>query len=499
MSENPTEQKAGSDPNVAHVTRATEEVSPRNHVTSAFTSEVPSPTRFSSRATLIIAVAALSLVALIAYWLWARPKQTAAVTGKPPNLESKRAGEKGSDEHGQEGAIEVSDETAKLMGIKTEEVVQGQIEETIQTIGKVLAAPNAQAVVGAKVDGRVVRVFAEPGQVVGAGKELVVVDSPHIADLRGQLIEARARLQLAEQKLARTKQSENRAAVIQAKNRLDLAQTNLERKRRLAELGAAAGREVAEAEVEYKNAKAEYEYQASIQLTREQQEAASEEAQARATVARLTQSLAALGANADGQGGTISITSPIAGMVVDRHITVGETVTPDKELMTVMNVANVIVEAQLPEAQANRVRPGQRLIAQVPGQTGRAFEGKVDSVGNAVDPNKRTIAVRARIANTSALLKHEMAVEVRIVSGGRKDALLVPVSALVDDEGRTVVYLKEEQRYERRQVTVGTINFQVAEILSGVKAGEEVVTTGAYQLKNMRKGGGEEGGHHDEH
>lgn len=481
--------------------RMTDEIT-RPRPTASILTDQPSPTRFSPRAGVV--VAALALVALVAaaIWLWPRPKPTVAVVEKPPTAEGKHAGEDGEkhgDEHSQEGAIEVDEETAKLVGIKTEEAVQGQIEETIPTAGKVLVAPNAQAVIGAKVGGRAVRVLAEPGQAVRAGQVLVVIDSPQIADLRGQLIEARAKLQLAEQKIERTKKAENRAAMIQAKNRLDLSQANLERKRRLAELGAAAGREVAEAEAENKNAKAEYDYQSSIQITREQQEAASEEAQARAAVTRLTQSLAALGAGADGQGGTVSIASPIVGTVIDRHITVGETVTPDKELLTVMNLANVIVEAQLPEAQANRVRTGQRLIARIPGRAGQVFEGRVDSVGGAVDPGKRTVPVRARVTNTGAHLKHEMAVEVRIVSGGSKDALLVPVSALVDDEGIKVVYVKEGNRYERRPVTVGTISYQSAEILSGVEAGEEVVTVGAYQLKNMQKGGGEEGGHHDDH
>ena len=73
------------------------------------------------------------------------------------------------------------------------------------------------------------------------------------------------------------------------------------------------------------------------------------------------------------------------------------------------------------------------------------------------------------------------------------------LSRLTKDEGIKVVYVKEGERYERRPVKVGTINYRVAEILSGIEEGEEVVTAGAYQLKNMQKGGGEEGGHHDDH
>jgi multidrug efflux pump subunit AcrA (membrane-fusion protein) len=91
-----------------------------------------------------------------------------------------------------------------------------------------------------------------------------------------------------------------------------------------------------------------------------------------------------------------------------------------------------------------------------------------------------------------------MAVEVRLVTGGKKGALMVPATALVDDEGVKVVYVKEGNRYERRAVGVGSITYQWAEILSGIEEGEQVVTAGAYQLRNMQKGSGE-GGDHDDH
>lgn len=451
--------------------------------------------RQRSRTLLIVAaVAVLAIVVLAVVLFWPRRQPQVTAVETPPTVASEK-----EDEHSQEGAIEVSDETAEMIGIKTEPAAKGEIEDTLATTGRVLVAPNAQAVVGAKTDGRAVRVLAEPGQRVGAGQVVAVIDSPQVAELRGQLHEARSKLRLAEQNRTRTARLENQAAVIQSKNRMDLADATLKRKRRLAELGAAAGREVAEAETEYKNAKAEYEYQSNIQTTRAQQEAASEVEQAQATVVRLTQSLEALGASASGQSGSVNITAPISGAVVDRHVSVGEAVNQGKELMTIMNLSSVIIEAQLPESQANRVRTGQRLIARIPGMPDRAFEGYVQSVGDTVDPQKRTVGVRASVANLGSALKHEMAVEVRVVTGGRKDALMVPAAALVEDEGIKVVYVKEGTKYERRPVTVGNLTFQWAEILSGIEEGEQVVVAGAYQLRNMQKGGGEEGGHHDDH
>lgn len=453
----------------------------------------------SHRLLIVAGVAVLAIVAVLALLLWSRRTPKPALVETPPTLASQ--GETGAkeDAHSQEGSIEISDETAELVGLKTEPASRGEIEETLPTTGRVLVAPNSEAIIGAKVPGRAVRVLAEPGQNVRAGQTVVIVDSPQIADLRGQLNEARSRLRLAEQNRARIARSENRVAVIQSKNKLDLAQTTLERKKRLAAIGVAATREVNEAETEYRNAKAEYEYQSSIQVTREQQQTISELEQARATVARLSQSLTALGAAASGQGGTISIASPISGTVIDRHISVGATVTEDKELMTVMNLANVIVEARIPESQAAKVRTQQRMIARIPGSPDRAFEGYVQSVGDVVDPQSRTVQVRARVANLGTMLKHEMAVEIRLVTGGKKNALMVPATALVDDEGVKVVYVKEGNRYERRPVTVGSVTYQWAEILSGIEEGEQVVTAGAYQLRNMQKGGGEEGGHHDDH
>jgi membrane fusion protein, heavy metal efflux system len=497
MSDNPIQKDANSRPG--------EKISPHPGTGEHLTNPRPqsrliifSNPRPLSRLIIFVVMVIVALIALYIFFHKPGPEKNIGATETPPTLEKKSTGED-HDEHSQEGAVEVDEETAKLMNIKTEEAAQGEIEETISATGKVLVDPDSQAIVGAKVDGRALKVFAEPGRNVGRGSVLVVVDSPYVAEVRGQLIEARARFALAEQKLASLSKNESRAAVIQAQNRLDLATVTLERKKRLAAIGAAAGREVAEAEMEFKNAKAEFDYQSSIKFTREQQEASAEVELARATVSRFTQSLIALGADPNAKGGTVNITSPIAGTIVDRHITVGETVTPAKELLTVMNVGNVLIEAQFPESQANQLRAGQRLIARIPGPAGTTLESKVSSVGKVVNPQSRTVAVRARVPNKAGLLKHEMAVEVRIASGGRKDSLLIPVSALVDDEGLKIVYVREGTRYERRVVTVGTINFQSAEILSGLEAGDEVVTAGAYQLRNMAKGGNKEGGDHHDH
>lgn len=461
------------------------------------------PSNRSPLRSMLILALILFLIGAGVYWKRSQSLKAASMPDKDNPVEKQADHEESGhhDEEGEhheqeEGGIVVNEEMAQLVGIKVEAVLEDKIETTLRTTGKVVVNPNNQAIVGAKVDGRVVRVFVEPGQSVKEGQILAIVDSPQIAELRGQLIETQAKSKLAEQKRIFTAKNENRATMIQAKNKLDLASSNYERKQRLASLGATSQREVAEAETDFKNAKAEYEYQSSIKVSRDQLEAESELEQIQASVARLKHSLAALGASTDGEGGTINVTSPISGIIVDRHISVGEAVAQDKELMTVMNVSKVIIEAQLGESQAQRVQVGQPIIARIPGSQ-EVVEGQVQSIGITVDPEKRTVAVRSQVSNPHFLLRHEMSIDVSIVVGESKNALVIPISALVDEEGIKVVYIKEAERYERRPVTVGTINYRKAEILSGIKAGEEVVVTGAYQLANMGKGGGE-GGEHDD-
>src|SRR4030095_9198846 len=99
--------------------------------------------RQSPAQVLMITGVALALIVLVAYLLWPRKNVRSVAVETPPTVETKHEGE-GHDEHSQEGAVEVSDETAELIGLKTEKVANGEIEDTIAAVGKALVAPNGQ-------------------------------------------------------------------------------------------------------------------------------------------------------------------------------------------------------------------------------------------------------------------------------------------------------------------------------------------------------------------
>ena len=111
-------------------TDSTEEVS--------VTTETLHVRRRPSRMLIVVAVAAVGIVLLIAVLLWPKKKAEIATTETPPTLAAQKEGSE--DEHSQEGAIEISDETAELVGIKTEPAARGEIEDTISSTGRVLVA-----------------------------------------------------------------------------------------------------------------------------------------------------------------------------------------------------------------------------------------------------------------------------------------------------------------------------------------------------------------------
>src|ERR1051325_150092 len=105
---------------------------PSRPLTPLLTDETRTPSHISPRAVLLIVSAVFLLLAFIAFWLWPRMSKKVEVVEKPPTVE----GKKQADEHSQEGAIEANEETAKLIGIKIEEVVGAQIEKTPPPTGK---------------------------------------------------------------------------------------------------------------------------------------------------------------------------------------------------------------------------------------------------------------------------------------------------------------------------------------------------------------------------
>jgi cobalt-zinc-cadmium efflux system membrane fusion protein len=410
-----------------------------------------------------------------------------------------------------DNAVELSPEALKAARIELIEVQEKETGALIRVTGTVEA--NQQKIQQATplISGRVERVDVVQGDRVQQGAVLAVISSPDVAELHGKLHEAETRLNLAEQNLQRVRSAENRAAVLQAKARLDEADANLRRTRRLIELGAAAGKDLTAAETAFTTAKAEYEFQSNVSLNREMQQAQGEVETTRVEVTHLRNSLAALGAALGGdeeRGGhdtsRVIVRAPITGTVTERSVNAGAGIEPGKPLFTIADISVVWVIANVPEGQISQLSVGTPAQVRSPELVGNLGAGRVAYIDPLLNEQTRTGRVRVELANPRERLKVGMFVEVSFSAptakgeAGAAKSPIVPEAAVQRIADRSVVFVPggEPGHFEVRDVELGEPSDGVHPVLSGLKAGERVVTRGSFILKTqLMKGELGEHGH----
>jgi cobalt-zinc-cadmium efflux system membrane fusion protein len=181
------------------------------------------------------------------------------------------------------------------------------------------------------------------------------------------------------------------------------------------------------------------------------------------------------------------VTAPRTGTVVDLDVVASQEVTPDREkpLLRLSDLDEVIVIADLQEADAADLREGQSVSVRT--QNGDAVRaGKVERISEVVDPQRRTVEVRVRVANADRLLHPNAFAEVTPEPLAGVKRVRVPAAAVVTDGARSVVFVaREPSRLERVAVVPGRQRDGQVELRSGLNAGEHFVAHGALLLENQ--------------
>ena len=181
-----------------------------------------------------------------------------------------------------------------------------------------------------------------------------------------------------------------------------------------------------------------------------------------------------------------ALRTPFAGIVIEAHAAAGESVSAESELFRIADLSQVWVQAEVYEKDLGRIRVGQTASITVDTYPNREFRGRISYISDILDPQTRTAKVRCEVSNSDGSLKVEMFATVRLPTTFSVDAMVVPAEAIQQIEGADVVFVRAgETTFERRTVTVGRTIQGTAEVLSGLKAGEAVVTKGAFHLKSM--------------
>jgi len=317
------------------------------------------------------------------------------------------------------------------------------VRESVRVPAVVVARPDGAADVVAPIDGRLVRVAdALPGTAVTRGQELASLQPPPSAPAEFPQI---------------------RQAQAEAATALQFATRDRERAERLVAAGAAPQKRLDEAR------------------------AAEEQAQTRVTgtEARLVQYQAARTAGSGTtDDGLFVLRAPVSGVIAERTATTGANVPAGTVLFRVVDARRVQVAGQVPEADLGRARQAKAAELEVPGQASRVTVGQLSSTGRVLDPRTRTVPITFALDNSTLGLAVGQAVFLHLLMSESASHPVVPVSAIVDDGGRPIVFVQREgEAFERRPVTLGARSGNVVQVSSGVKAGERVVTTGAYLVR----------------
>lgn len=205
-----------------------------------------------------------------------------------------------------------------------------------------------------------------------------------------------------------------------------------------------------------------------------------------AELERARQTLHILGYNENDSTDLMAIRSPIPGVVLDVSTASGElqrSLDNATSIATIANISDVWILADLYPRDVQAVRRGQPVEVRVTGYPDTVYHGVVDNISDAVDPTTLTLKVRVVLPNSRHLLKPQMYATVSITNQSR-NAIVVPATAVIRDGVSTYVYVQTgENKYDRRDVTLGATHDTTVEITKGLSDGDRVVSTGAELLR----------------
>ena len=438
-----------------------------------------------------------------------------------------------------EGVVELSGLQVKSAKLKVEEVGLRSFSGDFQASGTLTYDKDLQVRVTSPLPGKAVELRSRLGEVVSRGQVLAIIDCPELVKYKADYHEAETDFRLAQQSLerrralarygditrrplddARKEMATSKAEVEVAAVTCEVNRKNVERTQDLLANGIASQVQLEQARADHEQARAKHRLAevelrlAQAHLAREEQigklgllsnkeiqEAEANLERARERAQHLREGLEALQADPEGHGSLTQIRAPISGTVTSRPISLGESVTPEEELFTLVNVERLWLWVNVLESELSKLRRGQRVEVSVTAFPGRTFDGTIGYIAPELDEKTRAARAQVLIQNQDLRLKPAMVAQVRVVTSSQR-SLVIPEPALQKVQELEVVYVvkksaEDDWEFERRPVVVSGRSGGWAQISNGLKVGERIVSEGSSILKGEDlKGSLEEGGHH---
>jgi cobalt-zinc-cadmium efflux system membrane fusion protein len=181
------------------------------------------------------------------------------------------------------------------------------------------------------------------------------------------------------------------------------------------------------------------------------------------------------------------VISRFDGVIISRAINVGQIVNPQDNLFHVADLSKLWALANIPEQQASFIQKNEIVSLEIPALDNKKIEAKIIFEDSIVDPQTRTVMVRAELDNHDLLFKPDMLISMYIRSK-KISKLAIPISSVVRENNRSYVFVQTSpNKFRLTEIEVGSRDGNIVSILSGISIGETIVVDGAFHLNNERK------------
>ncbi|MFC1544647.1 efflux RND transporter periplasmic adaptor subunit [Gemmatimonadota bacterium] len=352
-----------------------------------------------------------------------------------------------------ENAVHIEPENVAAFGIELKTAGPGKLEVSITLPGEISADPGRLVHIVPRISGVAREIIKEIGNTVRDGEQIAVLESRELSDLKSAYLIAKENLVLAES----TFQREERLW----KKKISSERTYLEARNKLAE--------------------------ARIYL-----ESAAQKLHALGFSKKYVEDLAF---NSGRPLSIYEIVSPIGGIVIEKHLSIGEAVERDTDIFTIANLSEVWVNLTVYQKDLPYVRTGQPVDISIK-ESGQSQSGVISYISPVVSEQTRAARARVVLSNVDGHWRPGLFVDAKVTAQEVQVPLLVDKDALITVEDRTVLFVKAGDRFELRHVEIGRENGTSVEIKSGLEPGESYVSQGVFTLKSeLEKASFEGAGH----
>ena len=182
-----------------------------------------------------------------------------------------------------------------------------------------------------------------------------------------------------------------------------------------------------------------------------------------------------------------TIRTPISGVVAERLIKVGNMVLPNQAVFRVAGLDPLIAILHVPERQLGKLRTGLTAQLTVDASSTEPFTGRIERISPVIDPATGTVKVTVEVRDPSRRLKPGMFARINIIYDVHENVLTAPKDAIISEDRENAVFVVRDSVAYRQVVTTGYVNTTAIEVLTGLKPGDTIVTTGKASLKDSAK------------